>query len=77
MTTKRTTTMMMRLPPPESEPPPPEAGAGAGAGAGASRDARDDLERLRAARRVMLRRTRETLDECLVAVGVLERRGGG
>ena len=23
------------------------------------------------------RRTRETLDECLVAVGVLERRGGG
>jgi hypothetical protein len=25
----------------------------------------------------MLRRARETLDECLVAVGVLEERGGG
>ena len=46
-------------------------GAGAGAGAGASRDARGGSERLRAARRVMLRRARETLDECLVAVGVL------
>ena len=40
-------------------------------GAGASRDARGGSERLRAARRVMLRRARETLDECLVAVGVL------
>jgi hypothetical protein len=52
-------------------------GAGAGAGAGASRDARGGSDRLRAARRVMLRRARETLDECLVAVGVLEERGGG
>jgi hypothetical protein len=51
-------------------------GAGAGAGAGSSHDARGDSEQLRAARRVMLRRARETLDECLVAVGVLERRGG-
>ena len=49
---------------------------GAGAGAGASCDACGDSERLQAARRVMLRRARETLDECLVAVGVLERRGG-
>ena len=52
-------------------------GAGAGAGAGSSRDARGGSDRLRAARRVMLRRARETLDECLVAVGVLEERGGG
>ena len=51
-------------------------GAGAGAGAGASHDARGGSERLRAARRVMLRRARETLDECLVAVGVLEEQGG-
>ena len=51
-------------------------GAGAGAGAGSSRDARGGSDRLRAARRVMLRRARETLDECLVAVGVLEERGG-
>ena len=50
-------------------------GAGAGAGAGSSHDARGDSEQLRAARRVMLRRARETLDQCLVAVGVLERRG--
>ena len=54
----------------------PGAGAGAGAGAGSSRDARGGSDRLRAARRVMLRRARETLDECLVAVGVLEERGG-
>ncbi len=56
---------------------PGAPGAGAGAGAGSSRDARGGSDRLRAARRVMLRRARETLDECLVAVGVLEERGGG